>query len=214
MIVILLAGAFAVGYFLNLVMRYTQEYKDAAKQRLVAAGGSHAKQHGFGDSGMSTLAAAAGVTTGSLYKHFGGKADLFASLISAELKRTAQMYEAIDPTDHKGALKSMTSYLSLKHVQHPDSGCPLPSLTSEVARADQSVRDAFQEGMQEIHANVKKFTGSADDAWTLIAQNVGAVMIARALSDEKLQRELLAALRRSAQRLLRDQSGGKPGHHS
>lgn len=139
---------------------------------------------------------------------------MFASLISAELKRTALMYEAIDPSDRKGAVKSMTSYLSLKHVQHPERGCPLPSLTSEVARADQSVRDAFQEGMQEIHANVKKFTGSADDAWTLIAQNVGAVMIARALPDEKLQRELLAALRRSAERLLKDQSSVQPGHHS
>ncbi|MBA3595281.1 MAG: TetR/AcrR family transcriptional regulator [Polaromonas sp.] len=192
-------------------MRYTQEYKDSAKQRLVAAGGSHAKQHGFGVSGMADLAAAAGVTTGSLYKHFGGKADLFASLISAELKRTAQMYDAIDPADRAGAVKSITSYLSLKHVQHPERGCPLPSLTSEVARADPLVRDAFQQGMQEIHANVKKFTGSADDAWTLIAQNVGAVMIARALSDEKLQRELLAALRRSAERLLNKESEDHTG---
>ncbi|NDP40884.1 MAG: TetR/AcrR family transcriptional regulator [Rhodoferax sp.] len=195
-------------------MRYTKEYKESAKQRLIASGGSHAKQHGFGDSGMSELAAAAGVTTGSLYKHFGGKADLFASLISAELNRTAQMYGAIDPTDRAGSVKSMTAYLSLQHVQHPERGCPLPSLTSEVARADQSVRDAFQQGMQEIHANVKKITGSADDAWTLIAQNVGAVMIARALSDETLQRELLAALRRSAERLLNDKTDVHPGHHA
>lgn len=191
-------------------MRYTQEYKESAKQRLIAAGGSHAKQHGFGDSGMADLAAAAGVTTGSLYKHFGGKADLFASLISAELKRTAQMYSAIDPTDRVGAIKSMTSYLSLQHVRHPERGCPLPSLTPEVARADKSVRDVFQLGVQEIHANVERITGSAEDAWTLIAQNVGAVMIARALSDEKLQGELLSALRRSAERLLNNESEGHP----
>ncbi len=195
-------------------MRYTQEYKESAKQRLVAAGGSHAKQHGFGGSGMSELAAAAGVTTGSLYKHFGGKADLFATLISAELKRTAQMYDALDPTDRAGAVKSMNSYLSLQHVKHPEQGCLLPSLTPEVARADQSVRDVFQQGMQEVHASLERLTGSSDGAWTLIAQNVGAVMIARALSDEKLQRELLAALRRSADRLLNDQSGVRPRHHA
>ena len=192
-------------------MRYTKEYKDSAKQRLVAAGGGHAKQHGFGNSGMSDLAAAAGVTTGSLYKHFGGKADLFASLISAELKRTAQMYDAIDPMDRTSAVKSLSSYLSLQHVKHPELGCPLPTLTPEVARADQSVRDAFQQGMLEIHANVEKFTGSADRAWALIAQNVGAVMIARALSDEKLQQELLTALRRSGERLLNDESNVHPG---
>jgi len=195
-------------------MRYSQEYKDSARLRLVAAGGSHAKQYGFGDSGMSELAAAAGVTTGSLYKHFGGKADLFASLISAELKRTAQMYDAIEPTDRAGAVKSMNAYLSLRHVKHPEQGCLLPSLTPEVARADPSVRDVFQQGMQEVHASLERLTGSSDGAWTLIAQNVGAVMIARALSDEKLQRELLAALRRSAQRLLNDPSGVHPGHHA
>ncbi len=194
-------------------MRYTQEYKDSAKQRLVDAGGSHAKRHGFGGSGMADLAAAAGVTTGSLYKHFGGKADFFATVISAELQRTAEMYGAIDPRDSVVALKSITAYLSLEHVRNPELGCPLPSLTSEVARADPSVRDAFQQGIQEVHANVEKMTGSADKAWTLIAQKVGAVMIARALSDEKLQRELLSALRRSAERLLNDdpedQSGQK-----
>ena len=195
-------------------MRYSQEYKDSARLRLVAAGGSHAKQYGFGDSGMSELAAAAGVTTGSLYKHFGGKVDLFASLISAELKRTAQMYDAIDPTDRAGAVKSMNAYLSLQHVKHPEQGCLLPSLTPEVARADPSVRDVFQQGMQEVHASLERLTGSSDGAWTLIAQNVGAVMIARALSDEKLQRELLTALRRSAERLLNDPSGVHPGHHA
>ena len=192
-------------------MRYTQEYKDSARQRLVDAGGSHAKRHGFGGSGMSDLAAAAGVTTGSLYKHFGGKADLFAALISAELQRTAEMYGDIDPADHGAVVKSITAYLSLKHVQNPELGCPLPSLTTEVARADSSVRDAFQQGIQEIHANVEKMTGSTDKAWTLIAQNVGAVMIARALTDEKLQRELLAVLRRSAERLLNDGPEDHPG---
>ena len=192
-------------------MRYTKEYKDLARQRLVAAGGSHAKQHGFSDSGMSQLAAAAGVTTGSLYKHFDGKADLFASLIAAELKRTAQLYAAVESLDSTGAAKALASYLSLQHVKHPELGCPLPTLTPEVARADQSVRDAFQQGMLEIHAKVEKLTGSADAAWTLISQNVGAVMIARALSDEKLQRQLLAALRRSGERLLNDESSVGPG---
>jgi hypothetical protein len=36
----------------------------------------------------------------------------------------------------------------------------------------------------------------------LIAQNVGAVMLARAMTDEKVQREMLAAARREAQVLL------------
>ena len=183
-------------------MRYTKQYKDEARRRLLAASGSHAKQHGFGGSGMAELATAAGVTTGSLYKHFDGKADLFASVIAAEMERTAERYRYTDAKDGTSAAKALASYLSLQHVRHPGNGCPLPSLAPEVARADESVREAFQKGLLAIHANVEKLTGSNEAAWTLIAQNVGAVMIARAMSDEKCQRELLAALRRSGERLL------------
>ena len=183
-------------------MRYTPEYKEQARQKLVEAGGRHAKRHGFAGSGMSDLAAAAGVTTGSLYKHFSGKSDLFVALITAELQRTADLFGAIDPQDASVALATLASYLSLAHVKQPEGGCPLPSLTVEVARADGDVKQAFQTGVAAIHANLEKLTGNADRAWALMAQNVGAVMIARALSDEGLQRELLAALRKAGAGLL------------
>ena len=42
---------------------------------------------------------------------------------------------------------------------------------------------------------MKDFTGSDNAAWTLIAQNVGAVMIARALFTESSQREIIDAVR-------------------
>jgi hypothetical protein len=39
-----------------------------------------------------------------------------------------------------------------------------------------------------------------------MAQNVGAVMLARAVPDEKLQREILAALRQAGEKLLADRT--------
>jgi len=72
-----------------------------------------------------------------------------------------------------------------------------------VARADESVRDAFQSGMLAVHAIVAdRFTGSSDAAWALIAQSVGAVMLARALRDETVRRELLGAAARQSATLL------------
>jgi TetR/AcrR family transcriptional repressor of nem operon len=173
---------------------------------LLATGGSHAKKHGFGDSGMDALAGAAGVTTGSLYKHFDGKSDLFAALIRSELQRTAQRFSAIARGDLKAAEKALAAYLSLNHVKHPEAGCALPSLTPEVARADESAQEAFQSGVLAIHAIVAdRFTGSADTAWALIAQSVGAVMLARAMRDGRVRRELLGAMARTSVALL-----GKP----
>ena len=189
-------------------MRYPKDHKDSSRQRLIELGGSHAKKHGFSESGMASLAAAAGVTTGALYKHFEGKADLFVALITAELERTAQMYNAFDPADDAGAVKSLTGYLSLQHVRHPEQGCPLPSLTPEIGRAGETVKAAFQAGLLDIHASLRRLTPTSEDAWTLMAQNVGAVMLARAISDELLQLEVLSALRNAGEKLLADSSSG------
>jgi TetR/AcrR family transcriptional regulator, transcriptional repressor for nem operon len=185
-------------------MRYAKDHKDASRQRLIELGGSHAKKHGFNESGMAALAASAGVTTGALYKHFDGKADLFAALITAELERTAQMYDAFDAANSASAARSLAGYLSIEHVRHPEQGCPLPSLTPEIARADDATQAAFQAGLLAIHARLQRLTATPEDAWTLMAQNVGAVMLARAMPDEKLQRVILSALRKAGEKLLAD----------
>ena len=183
-------------------MRYPSEYKEQARAKLVDASGRHAKQHGFISSGMADLAAAAGVTTGSLYKHFSGKSDLFVSMIKAELKRTSDMYGAVDAADPTQVSRALGGYLSLSHVQHPDMGCPLPSLTPEIGRASNEIKVAFEEGVLAIHSNVKAITGDANIAWAVMAQNVGAVMIARAMESESLQKELLKAVRLAGELLI------------
>lgn len=188
-------------------MRYTSEYKEKARAKLVDAGGRHAKRNGFTSSGMADLAAAAGVTTGSLYKHFSGKSDLFVAMITAELKRTADMYGALEPGDREGVSRALAGYLSLSHVQHPEMGCPLPSLTPEIGRSEDTVRLAFEQGVQTIHANVSALTGNSDAAWAVMAQNVGAVMLARAMRSEVTQRELLNAVRNSGEDLMRANNG-------
>jgi TetR/AcrR family transcriptional repressor of nem operon len=183
-------------------MRYTTEYKEQARAQLVEAGGRHAKQHGFTSSGVADLAAAAGVTTGSLYKHFSGKTDFFVAMITFELKRTADLYGTVDPADPVQVSRALTGYLSLSHVQQPQAGCPLPSLTPEIARADDAVKEAFEKGLQTIHANLNALTGDAETAWIVMAQNVGAVMLARAMRSESLQRELLNAVRHAGEQLV------------
>ena len=175
-------------------MRYSKEHKEQARSKLLHSGGRHAKKHGFSASGVQGLAAAAGVTTGSLYKHFSSKDDLFSAIIEEELAIAAGMYEGLEAASPKQAMDALAHYLSIRHVKHPDKGCPLPSLTPEIARAGKVVRATFQSGLQELHSRVSKVVGESDHAWTLIAQNVGAVMLARAMLNEAAQAELLEAV--------------------
>jgi AcrR family transcriptional regulator len=184
-------------------MRYSREHIERTRRRLIDAGAGHAKRNGFAASGMDAIAAAAKLTSGSLYKHFRGKSELFAAVMKVELERTAERFAAIAPGDQAASRRALDSYLSVRHVDHPEQGCPLPSLTAEVARADDPVRRAFESGVREIHAEVERLAGSSGKAWALIAQNVGAVMIARAMLDAGLRNEVLSAIRNEAQALRR-----------
>ena len=185
-------------------MRYPSEHKSEARSRILERGARHAKKHGFRASGMDTLAAAAGVTTGSVYKHFDSKSDLFAALVETELGRTERRFGTISPEDSSAIGKAWADYLSLQHVKRPEYGCVLPCLASEVATSGPAARASFQEGLLRIHAIVERWTGSSEQAWTLIAQSVGAVMLARAMRDEKVQLGLLTAVEHEVDRLLKE----------
>ena len=97
----------------------------------------------------------------------------------------------------------LAASLSLQHVDDPGRGCAIPSLTAEVARADDSVRAAFQDGLREIHAVLTRNLKSGEEAWVLIAQSVGAVMLARAVLDHDLRQGVLAAAKKSGQSLMK-----------
>jgi hypothetical protein len=75
-------------------------------------------------------------------------------------------------------------------------------LTADVARADSGVRRHFEDGLLAVHASLKRHMRSDDAAWTLIAQTVGAVMLARAMLDDAERRKLLKAVKRSASALV------------
>jgi AcrR family transcriptional regulator len=183
-------------------LRYTREQTASTRSRLLAQGGAHAKKHGFAGSGVDALAAAAGLTTGSLYKHFDGKSGLFAAIVHSELERSAAAFGDVGAMDRAQLARAIDRYLSTAHVDHPERGCMLPALTAEVARADATVRAEYGAGVTRLHAGLAQIVGSADDAWAMLAQIVGAVMLARALPDAEAGRGLLDAVRRHCRSLL------------
>lgn len=183
-------------------MRYPPEHKEQVRKHLLAKAGSFTKRNGFASSGVDALAAAAGLTTGSLYKHFDGKASLFVAMLDAEFQRLDKIYAKISPEDREAVLKHYSKYLSLYHVDHPESGCPLPSLAADAGRADVSARAAFERGLLNIKERKQLTTGSSDKAWAILALEVGAVMLARAVRSKATQREILEAIELEGRRYL------------
>ncbi len=175
-----------------------------SKARLLAHASAHIKAHGFAASPVDSLAKQAGMTSGAVYQHFKGKADLFAEVIDVELQKTCQRFASVHAHDVSKAAKVMNIYLSDAHVAQPEAGCPLPSLTAEVARSSETVKQAYQNGLLDIHQQLHRITGSHEAAWALLAQSVGGVMLARAMSDSSLQNELLNAVKAHSLALFTD----------
>jgi TetR/AcrR family transcriptional regulator, transcriptional repressor for nem operon len=184
-------------------MRYPKNHKQEMREHLLSQTGSHAKAQGFSASGVDALAGAAGLTTGSLYKHFDNKDALFTALVTTELAQTTQRFDGITPGDTEAMQKALNSYLSMSHVRDAASGCPVPSLAAEVARASEDVRRSFEVGVVDLKNAMAALTGSDAAAWTLMAQNVGAVLIARAMRSDAARREILAAVRLAGAELVK-----------
>lgn len=171
-------------------MRYSPDYKARARKKVLDTAGSLAKQNGFGTTGVDALMAAAGFTTGAFYSHFGSRAELLKAIVENELQRTVARFKGKDKTSLHAALKF---YLSSLHIDHPEAGCLLPALSNEVARAGEPTRASFEDLLVQLKAEIEPHVQRPGEAWAVIAQAVGAVLIARALATDAVRAEVLQA---------------------
>jgi TetR/AcrR family transcriptional regulator, transcriptional repressor for nem operon len=140
--------------------------------------------------------ASIGLTGGAFYNHFPSKQALFEALVGEEVEKSTEMLAGNDasPVDH--VARCLRNYLSSFHALHPEDGCVLPTLGPEIARADPEVRKAVEHAIKRIQKSWSSRTGDSDAAWALIAQCVGAIVLARTVESERTRKEILAASRR------------------
>lgn len=181
-------------------MRYSAEHKRRARDKLVRRSARVAKRSGFAASGVDALAAAAGVTSGSVYKHFANKDELLCALVETDLELTRVRFSAVTTRD--ALVRAIELYLSLAHVQTPELGCLLPALAAEVGRASIATRETFEAALHaiiiDLTAALSPHRAARQVAAAIVAQCAGAVMLARGLATEPAQRELLEAARAGA----------------
>ena len=177
-------------------MRYQDGYKDQKRRELLKAAGAAAKKKGFAATGVDALAQAAGVTSGAVYAHFGSKAGLLDAVIINEMERSrARWARHPERSSETWAREEAARYLSRAHIDHPESGCLMPTLATDVARAPVPTRQVFEDQIKQAQAEIAERLGDADKAWQFLSQVVGAMVLARAVVSEDVQDEILAASR-------------------
>jgi len=177
-------------------MRYSATHKEETRQRLIDSSGAIAKQGGFATAGVDGLMKAVGLSGGAFYNHFGSKDELFAAIVERELQQSVERLAAKGKVLDRARLeRGLKRYLSVSHVQDASAGCAIPALGAEIARADESVRLGAEEALVELQQAWAEALGSPEDAWALLAQCVGALMLARMVATEKVQKAIVESSR-------------------
>ncbi|KVE38169.1 TetR/AcrR family transcriptional regulator [Burkholderia sp. TSV86] len=172
-------------------MRYSPKHKEESRMRLIEAGAALAKQNGFANTGMDKLTAAAGVTTGAFYTQFRSKPEFLHAIIEHEMSKVLSAFEGRPKAELLAALRN---YLSKTNVNHPELGCPVPSLGAEVARADIATRKTFEKLILRYQAAIANEVHDDATAWTIGCAAVGAVLIARAMATPEHRNEVLRSV--------------------
>jgi AcrR family transcriptional regulator len=177
-------------------MRYAKTHKEETRQKLLDSSRAIAKKGGFKATGVDALMASIGLTGGAFYSHFPSKQALFEALVQEEMANSSAMLAGDQDSPDNHVAKCLRDYLSSFHAMNPEVGCVLPTLGPEIAQAGPEVRSTVEAALKHTQKSWSQRTGDADAGWALIAQCVGAVVLARAVESERTRKEILAASRR------------------
>lgn len=184
-------------------MRHRRNRKQETRDALLRSSSSIAKKSGFETSGVDRFMGAIGMAGGTFYSHFESKDALFAVLVERELINSWEMLAVRAGSSGEDFDERLHAYLSTTHALHPEDGCVLTSLASEIARAGPAIRTTAEHGLAKLQRNWRaRVGGDGESAWTLLAQCVGAVTLARMVESEAIRSEILASNLRSLVRAL------------
>jgi TetR/AcrR family transcriptional regulator, transcriptional repressor for nem operon len=181
-------------------MRYPREHKQHSRERILESAARLFRTRGVANTGVDAVMSAVGLTAGGFYAHFKSKQVLVGEVVRKTFADSRQRLEGRE--DERGRTwlsKMLRVYISRSHRDHPEEGCPLASLLTELPHSRDTVQPIL---VEEVSAHVEllreKLSGTPDArqrALALIALMVGAVAVSRALAGNALSDELLAACR-------------------
>lgn len=176
--------------------RYDKEHKQATRQRIIETAGRRFKQDGIDGAGIATLMADAGLTNGAFYAHFASKEDLVAAVVADQLGKQAERYESLSP-GRAGLEEFVREYLTTRHRDHRDTGCPSAALLDEIGRCAKTTKRAYTDGARAIVDEIATRLAPDDpqsargQALALFTMMVGTLQLSRALTDRRLADEVL-----------------------
>jgi TetR/AcrR family transcriptional repressor of nem operon len=177
-------------------MRVTKEKAAENRERILTEAARLFRERGVSAVGMDALAAAAGMTHGSLYSQFDSKEHLAAEALGRAFDASAARYGEIETLS-----AYVESYLSPRHRDTPGNGCAIATLGCEVPRQGNAMRRTFTDGLRRMMERLTRLVSAKDrrkrenEALAIAATMVGGMILARAVDDRELSDRILTACR-------------------
>ena len=194
-------------------MRLTREQAARNREAIVETAARVFRARGIDGVGLADLMKEAGFTHGGFYNHFESKEALAAEACGAAFARSVgglrAVLEAAGPEAGRTLADSLQGYLSPRHRDACDGGCPTAAMVSDAARQGEPIQAAFADGIESYLALLAGTfaAGSADAAVRAAAREravavlsgiIGALVLSRAVARAQpaLSDEILAVGRR------------------
>jgi TetR/AcrR family transcriptional repressor of nem operon len=179
-------------------MGYSQAQKEKTHKRIVSIASKRFREKGLAGFGIAELMKEAGLTVGGFYKHFNSRDELVAEALSDAFGVWQRQKEAAESGGRPLTFASLIDdYVSDVHRKNPGAGCAFSALAPEIARSDKRTRaltsDQVKSDLELIVGLLpgKDKRAARSRAILTFSALVGAMSLARAVSDEVLSREIL-----------------------
>jgi TetR/AcrR family transcriptional repressor of nem operon len=182
-------------------MKVSREQAAENRERILDAAAQLFRERGFEGIGVADLMKAAGLTHGGFYGHFSSKEDLMAQACERASVRSRTLWSRLADRAPDDPLSEIARvYLTSRHRDNPGSGCLMAALASDASRQGPAVRRTITESLRstfDFLASLipgKAKAAKRQKAIATYAGMVGAMILARAVDDRALSREILDAV--------------------
>ena len=179
-------------------MGHSRAEKVKTHKRIVSIASKKFREEGLAGVGIAELMKEAGLTVGGFYKHFDSRNDLVAEAVSSAFGGWKRRVDAAESGGPPVSLaKLIDDYLNAAHRDDPGTGCAFSALAPEIARSDKRTRALTTE---QVRNDIQLIAGlipgrdahaARSQAILTFSALVGAMSLARTVSDEALSREIL-----------------------
>jgi TetR/AcrR family transcriptional repressor of nem operon len=185
-------------------------HKERTRARILDEAAKALRERGHEAIGVVDVMNRAGLTHGGFYAHFKNRDDLIAATIDRTFEDSRAMiarhFRGGDPAASLSAM--IDDYLSDKHRRRVDTGCTVAALSGEAARMPAVARERFEQGLKAFRRVFLEaitdlgLENASEVATSVVAEMVGSLVVARAMSDESIATRILASSREQLKRRL------------